>query len=109
VSIVYARMALAVVQPRTMVVCLCSLGCAVGSLAFVDLVRNLLGGGREKVHTEKEFDCFKAALHNPVDKNLPRRCLGSPQLIKIFFSRFSLVLKASKKHRIVEKCFKTPS
>ena len=46
---------------------------------------------------------LKAALHNPVDKNLPRRCLGSPQLIKIFFSRFSLVLKASKKHRIVEK------
>jgi hypothetical protein len=30
---------------------------------------------------------------------------STPQLIKIFFSRFSLVLKASQNHRIVEKCF----
>ena len=42
-------------------------------------------------------------LNKPVDKTLPRPSLGSPQLIKIFFSRFSLVLKASKNHRIVEK------
>ena len=41
-----------------------------------------------------------------MDKTLPRPSLSSPQLIEIFFSRFSLVLKASKEHRIVEKCFK---
>jgi hypothetical protein len=59
---------------------------------------------KPRSHSEARALIIKAAIRwtRPCQDQI----LALHNSIKIFFSRFSLVLKASKKHRIVEKCFK---